>query len=124
MEEALASNEKMKARIRRLERTNLQLKEKIQDGVEALKDARVEAETAQMDLLKTEEAHAQLAAVQEKLENATRAMKDLKSDVRKFRRWWLSEYQSLKVVVSLLPNPEDVKDLSSSADARFIAYSV
>ncbi|KAJ3507091.1 hypothetical protein NMY22_g17040 [Coprinellus aureogranulatus] len=123
LDESATRNARLTTRISRLQRANCKLKEKLQDRLEALKDARMEAEAAQTNLMKVEEAHSQLALSQARLGEMKESVKGLKREVRQFRRWWLAEYTSLKVVVSLLPASEDVTEISSSADARFASFS-
>lgn len=83
----------------------------------------MEAEKAEAELMKNEDARAQLAAAEEKLQELAEAMKIAKRDATKFRRWWLAEYHSLKVVVSLLPDSGDIEHFLSSSQARFASYS-
>ncbi|KAJ3521523.1 hypothetical protein NMY22_g12279 [Coprinellus aureogranulatus] len=119
----LTRNARMHSRIRRLEKANAKLKERLEDRLDALKDARLEANQAQSDLMKIEDAHSELERAQEKLRTIEERAKVLKRDLKKFRRWWLTDYHSLKLVVSLLPESEDVVEIASSADARFASYS-
>lgn len=113
----------MKTRIRRLEEAKRSLRERLQDKGEALKDALMEAETAQTALLRVEDCAAQLATAREEIEDTKATIEDLKVEAAKYRRWWLTEYHSLKVVADLLHNRDEVQDIISSSHERFLTYS-
>ena len=114
---------KLRTRIQRLERSKGRLQEQLQDAKESLQDARREAESAQTELLKVDEAACALVKAEERVKILRNVAKALRNDGDKFRRWWLTEYHSLQVVLKLVPNPEDVEAISASAGARFEAYS-
>lgn len=90
---------------------------------EALQDAKMEADSAQTKLLKFEEATVKLLEAEEKMHALKRAVRTHKHDEERYRRWWLTEYHSLKLVLQLIPNPEDVEAISASSKARFASYS-
>ena len=113
----------MNLRIKRLERAKAKLQERLQDREDSLKDARMEAEAMQAQLSRVEDATALLGIANQKVEKLTEKMRDLKDKVAKFRRWWLTEYHSLKVVSALLPNPDEVVEILSSSQDRFLSFS-
>lgn len=103
----------MKERIEKLERSEKRLKIQLQGKAESVKDAKVTMEEARTEWLKAEE----------RLEEKERSVEALQREAERYRGWWLTEYYSLKVVLGLVPNKEDVEVLASSARARFVAYS-
>lgn len=113
----------LKSRIRQLECSKVKLRERLQDAKEALQDARMEADNTQTELLKAEEATSALTIAEARIKKLRDSAAVLKSDGDKFKRWWITEYHSLQVVLKLIPNPEDVEAISASARARFENYS-
>lgn len=88
-----------------------------------MKDAQIEADRVQTELLKLEEAASILAKAEKTIMKLQTSVATLKCDGDKFRRWWLTEYYSLKVVLELVPNREDVETIASASHARFSTYS-
>ena len=83
----------------------------------------MEADRSQTELLKFEEAASTLAKAEKKIMKLQASVATLKRDGDKFRRWWLTDYYSLKVVLELVPNREDVETIASSSHARFVTYT-
>ncbi|TEB19264.1 hypothetical protein FA13DRAFT_1719018 [Coprinellus micaceus] len=103
----------LKERIAEIERSERRLKLQLQRKAESVKDAKVEKDEARTEWLKAEE----------KLEEMERTVETLRREAERYRGWWLTEYYSLKVVLGLVPNKQDVEVIASSARGRFVTYS-
>jgi hypothetical protein len=80
---------------------------------ELLKDARGERDEARTECVKAEEA----------LEEKEKTLEVVTREANRYRGWWLTDYYSLKVVISLVPNKEEVEAISAASRDRFAAYS-
>lgn len=99
-------------RIAELECSEARLKSKIRQKVESMKDMKVEIGQAQAEALRAEE----------KRESMTALVQQLEGDLERYRRWWLTDYYSLKVVLDLVPNKRDVRAIALSSQARFDSH--
>jgi predicted RNase H-like nuclease (RuvC/YqgF family) len=103
----------LKGHIERLERAERRLKDQLRKKSECVKDAK-----GQM-----EEARSECVIAEENLEEKEQAMEALGREADRYRGWWLTEYYSLKVVLGLVPNKDDVEVIAASARGRFATYS-
>ncbi|TEB24444.1 hypothetical protein FA13DRAFT_1714729 [Coprinellus micaceus] len=108
-----AEIEVLKGRIRELESSERRLRDKLAIRGELLKDARGEREEARTECVKVEEA----------LEEKEKTLEAVTNEANRYRGWWLTDYYSLKVVLGLVPNKEDVEAIASASRDRFITYS-
>ncbi|TEB36974.1 hypothetical protein FA13DRAFT_1787260 [Coprinellus micaceus] len=95
--------EELKAHVECLEHSEGRLKRRLAEEKELVKDARVEAE----------ESLAQVARVEEKIDEMGASMDALRRDFNQYRGWWLTENRSLKAVLREVPKhlPEPHKPL-------------
>ena len=99
----------LRARIQSLERSENRLKQQIRDKLETMKDMKVEMDQAKNEALEAEE----------RREETTVHVQELERDLEKYQGWWLTDYYSLKVVLGLVPNKQDVKHIALASRARF-----
>lgn len=115
LERAIQTIDAFKARIRTLERSEQRLKKQVKEEKDRLKDCKADAEGTLSLMVLAEEKVCELEAV----------IAELRQDVDRYRRWWLTEYYSLRALLALLPNDsqQDVKHIAESAHARFATFS-
>ncbi|KAJ3497036.1 hypothetical protein NMY22_g19742 [Coprinellus aureogranulatus] len=102
----------MELRIANLERSEARLKGQIRQKVENLKDMKVEVDRARAEALRAEEARDDMEV----------GIQDLQQRFERYKRWWLTDYYSMKVILELVPNKDDVRDIALGAQARFKAH--
>ncbi|TEB28916.1 hypothetical protein FA13DRAFT_1711596 [Coprinellus micaceus] len=105
--------EAMQNRIQVLERSERQLKKRLADKMELIKEIKGERDEARTESVKAEEASAERDNA---LEGVTR-------EANRYRGWWLTEYYHLKKVLELVPNEKGVEAITSEARERFLAYT-
>ncbi|TEB28676.1 hypothetical protein FA13DRAFT_1711685 [Coprinellus micaceus] len=115
LEGAIQVIDTLNNRIGAMERTEQRLKKQLREEKERLKNSKADAEGALHLLVMAEEKIAEA-------ENQVVAMRD---DVDRYRRWWLTEYYSLKVVLAKLSHADriDVYHIFEAAQERFETFS-
>lgn len=113
--QAIEMIDSLNVRIHGLERTERRLKKQLLEERERLKDSKVDAEGARNSLV----------LMEEKICEAEATIAALRQDVERFRGWWLNEYYSLKVLLTLVPQESkgDVRHIVHAAHARFATWS-
>ncbi|KAJ3526687.1 hypothetical protein NMY22_g10071 [Coprinellus aureogranulatus] len=114
LEHAIQTIDALNMRIQKLERTEQRLKRQLRQEKERHKSSKAEGEGA-LNLL---------VLAEEKLSDVEAVMAVLKRDVDRYRGWWLTEYYSLRAVLTMLSREqrEDVHALAQSAEARFMTF--
>lgn len=115
LDQALQSIETLNLRIHNLQKTEQRLRKQVREEKERLKNSKADAEGALSLLVMAEE----------KIYEVEGVMAFLKQDVDRYRRWWLTEYYSLKAVLAMLPQGswDDVGHIAEAAHARFATFS-
>lgn len=103
----------LKHRVEALEHSERRLRKKLADKAESSKDIMTELQGTRTELIFAEE---KIAAMDVQLQL-------VKGEFEKYRRWWLTEYYSLKVVLELVSSRDNVEEIASSSRARFLAHS-
>ncbi|KAJ3494081.1 hypothetical protein NMY22_g20125 [Coprinellus aureogranulatus] len=103
----------LRSQIEGLHRAEKRLKSRLRDKTEGMKDMNVELD----------EARAEAVQLEEQMEGMKVKGQVLQSNLERYRRWWLTDYYSLKVVLGLVPNQEEVKHIAEGAHGRYKAHS-
>jgi DNA-binding transcriptional regulator GbsR (MarR family) len=100
-------------RVQALEHVENRLKRKLAERKEELKDVMTELQGTRTELILAEE----------KIEEMGVQLQLAGGEFEKYRRWWLTEYYSLKVVLELVSRRDNVEEIAAASRARFIAHS-
>jgi hypothetical protein len=103
----------LRDRVEVLAHSERRLRKKLADRAESSKDLMTELQGTRTELIFAEE---KIAAMDVQLQL-------VKGEFEKYRRWWLTEYYSLKVVLELVSSRDNVEEIASSSRARFLAHS-
>ncbi|KAF6742405.1 hypothetical protein DFP72DRAFT_1081942 [Ephemerocybe angulata] len=103
----------LKARIVELEGSERRLKRLLREKREELKDEKSELGGARNQLL---DAQGEVEDQKEKIDG-------LKRGLDRYRGWWLNEYHFVKILLDMVPNPEDVAVIAASSHSRYRVYS-
>ncbi|KAF6765306.1 hypothetical protein DFP72DRAFT_839163 [Ephemerocybe angulata] len=103
----------LNARIRRLEVSERRLKQRLEQRAEDLRDSKTELEGTVTELLRA----------QEQMDRQEEYLKGLRTQVDKYRGWWLNEYYFVKLLLGMIPKPAEVAVIAASSHARYKAYS-
>ena len=103
----------LRTKIQAMERSQQRYKAQLRQKAEQLKDKRTV----------TEEARSQLIVAEEKADEMEGLVRVLSRELHQFRRWWLTEYLSLRALSELVPDRQDVAVLLTSAEERFQVYT-
>jgi chromosome segregation ATPase len=103
----------LKRRVQLLARSEERLKQKLAERKEELKDVTTELQGTRTELILAEE----------KMGEMGDQLQLTRGEFEKYRRWWLTEYYSLKVVLELVSKRDNVEEIASASRARFFAHS-
>lgn len=115
MEIAVEAIDSLNIRIHKFERNEQRLRRQLKEEKDRMKDSKAEAEGALRLLVLAEEKICEIEA----------AMAILRQDVDRYRGWWLTEYYSLKALLSMIPRDRrgDAYHFAEAAHARFATFS-
>lgn len=105
----------LQARIRRLEQSERRLKRQLVEGGDRLANKEVELG----------EVRRALHTLEDVCEEQKESVRELEGGVDRYRRWWMNEFYSLKVALSLARDPSDrgILAMKESSQARFMTWS-
>lgn len=113
LERVRAEADVLKHRVEVLTRSERRLQKKLAERKESSKDIMTDLQGTRTELIFAEE----------KIADMDVQLQLIKAEFEKYRRWWLTEYYSLKAVLELVSSRDNVEEIASSSRARFLAYS-
>lgn len=60
-----------------------------------------------------------LAVAEQQLEGSNISLGTANLAVSRYRRWWLNDYHFIKVLLTMIPNPQEVAHIAESSHARY-----
>lgn len=103
----------LELKIHDLERSKSQYRAQLRAKAEHVKDTKADLE----------ETRTQLVMAEEKVDEMEQLIERLLRTVERYRGWWLTEYHSLRALLVLVPDSEDVEAITSSAHARYRVHA-